>query len=116
MTLRETQQQFALAVADLIIAAHTMGYDVVGGEWWRHPVTAKHNAETGAGIKDSLHCICLAIDLNLFMNGVYLTKTEDYRALGEWWEEYGEKNDMPLRWGGRFNDGGHFSYEHDGRK
>jgi hypothetical protein len=64
------------------------------------------------GILMSNHRIGLAEDFNLFKNGNYLTKTEDWKIIGEWWEKL-----HPLcRWGGRFNDGNHFSLEHEGRK
>jgi hypothetical protein len=42
-------------------------------------------------------------------------ETKDYELLGEWWE--GQSTDtFTLAWGGRFNDGNHFSMEHDGKK
>jgi hypothetical protein len=64
------------------------------------------------GILMSNHRIGLAEDYNLFKDGVYLTKTEDWTEIGEWWEKL-----HPLcRWGGRFSDGNHFSLEHEGRK
>jgi hypothetical protein len=65
----------------------------------------------GSGIRESLHCERLAIDLMLFINGVYQTQTEAYRPLGEKWESLGGT------WGGRFStpDGDHFSIAHEGR-
>jgi hypothetical protein len=36
--------------------------------------------------------------------------------VGEWWEQRGAELGIPLRWGGRFNDGNHFSFEWQGRK
>lgn len=59
---------------------------------------------------NSLHYIGLAIDLNLFKNGEYLKDTNDHKELGEFWESLGGS------WGGRFNDGNHYSLEHNGRK
>jgi hypothetical protein len=52
----------------------------------------------------------LAIDLNLFKGGVYQTSSEAHRPLGEWWEKQGGC------WGGRWNDGNHYSFEHNGCK
>jgi len=46
----------------------------------------------------------LAIDLNLFKDGEYLTDTEDHRFLGEFWESLGGT------WGGRWDDGNHYSW------
>jgi hypothetical protein len=59
--------------------------------------------------RTSLHCDRLAIDINLFINGELQKQTEAYRPLGEEWERLGGT------WGGRFNDGGHFSIAHEGR-
>jgi hypothetical protein len=50
------------------------------------------------------------LDLNLFKDGKYLALTEDHKPLGEWWESQGGA------WGGRFNDGNHYSLEHEGIK
>jgi hypothetical protein len=49
----------------------------------------------------------LAIDINLFKDGVYLESTEHHRQLGEWWEAQGGT------WGGRFKqpDGNHYQYK-----
>ena len=111
MTLSEKQALFAHHVARLIFEAFDRGYTVTFGEAWRHPHTAEINAREGRGIANSLHSDRLAIDLNLFKDGKYLTSTEDHRELGEWWEEQ-----HPFaRWGGRFNDGNHYSFEHGGR-
>jgi hypothetical protein len=52
----------------------------------------------------SFHYMRLAIDLNLFWKGTYLTETADYEVLGEYWESLGGT------WGGRFDDGNHFSW------
>jgi len=60
-----------------------------------------------------LHPLRLAQDLNLFRKGVWLTRTEDHRELGEWWERL----DPVCRWGGRFSrpDGNHYSHAWEGR-
>lgn len=47
-------------------------------------------------VKHSKHQDRLAIDLNLFIKGRYITDPERYRPLGEFWECLGG------RWGGRF--------------
>jgi hypothetical protein len=114
MTLREKQSTFALLVAQLLLTADDLGYQVTLGEAWRSAKEAARLAATGAGIAKSLHCDRLAIDLNLFKNGVYLRKTEDYAELGAWWKK---QHDL-ARWGGDFprKDGNHFSLTHGGRK
>lgn len=111
-TLRQKQSRFVRMVAKLIEFASENGYELTFGEALRTPQQAQLNAESGAGISNSLHLIRLAIDFNLFKNGIYLTKTEDHRPLGEFWESIGGT------WGGRFRrpDGNHYSLEHNGVK
>jgi hypothetical protein len=111
MTLRQRQSRFALMVASLIQQAYAMGYEVTLAEAWRPPAQAELMASQGKGIKDSLHINRLAIDLNLFKDGVYLSSTEAHRPLGEWWEKQHED----CRWGGRFKDGNHYSMTYQGR-
>lgn len=103
----------------LLDHAHGLGYTVRGGELWRTPEQAARNAATGKGIANSLHVEKLAIDLNLFRNGKFLTRSEDHKPLGEFWESL----HVLCCWGGRFRDrngnpkpdGNHYSIRHDGR-
>ena len=111
MTLSEKQQLFVSLIAQLIMWANDKGYRLTFGEAYRTPEQAKLNTKSGAGIANSLHTQRLAVDFNLFVNGEYKTKTEDYLPLGEYWESLGGS------WGGRFKsrpDGNHFSLEHNG--
>ncbi|MTC70022.1 MULTISPECIES: M15 family metallopeptidase [Providencia] len=110
MTLGEKQRKFTRMLADLIIFAYDKGYAISLGEAERTPECAALNAKKGTGIKNSLHTMRLAVDLNLFKDGVYLSKTTDHQLLGEYWESIGGT------WGGRFNDGNHYSLEHNGVK
>ena len=113
-SLRVKQSRFVKLVAKLIAFADSKGYQLTFGEAWRTPEQAKLNAEKGIGIANSLHTERLAIDFNLFKDGVWLNKTEDFLELGEYWESL----DKDTCWGGRFSkpDGCHFSIEHNGRK
>jgi hypothetical protein len=63
-------------------------------------------------MKNSLHYDGLAMDIDLFKDGKYLTSTEDHRRFGEFWERL----DKDCCWGGRFNDGNHYSVTMEGRK
>jgi hypothetical protein len=111
MTLGEKQELFAFLLPRLLDQAHALGFKCRMGECWRPPETAALYAQQGKGISNSVHTIKLAVDLLLFRAGAYLTNSEDYRTLGEWWESL-----HPLcRWGGRFRDGNHFSLTHEGR-
>jgi len=117
-TLFEKQCHFSRLVALLILKAAQEGYGVTLGEAYRTPEQAKLNAQKGSGIANSLHIQRLAIDLQLFKNGVYLSKTEEYQKLGEYWESLASPG-LNCTWGGRFKsrpDGGHFSIEHNGVK
>ncbi|HGE6896530.1 TPA: M15 family metallopeptidase [Serratia marcescens] len=113
MTLSEKQQLFTALIGQLITWAGDHGYRLTFGEAYRTPEQAARNAKTGTGIANSLHTQRLAVDFNLFINGVYQTQTEAYTPLGEYWESLGGA------WGGRFKDrpdGNHFSLAHDGRR
>lgn len=112
MTLSQQQRLFTQLVGQLIERAYAMGYELTFGEAHRTQEQAALNARKGKGIRNSLHCDRLAVDLNLFINGKYVSDGDKHRPLGEWWEER-----HPLcRWGGRFHDGNHYSMEYQGRK
>ena len=114
MTLRQRQVLFAQLLARLIQQAGAMGYEVTLGECWRSPAEAARLAGTGAGIARSLHCDRLAVDLNLFWEGAFLTQTEQYAKLGAWWKA----QHPDCRWGGDFHarpDGNHYSLTYLGR-
>jgi hypothetical protein len=110
MTLGEKQRKFTRMIADLIWWAYAHGFELTFAEAYRTPEQAALNAKAGKGISNSLHLDRLAVDFNLFKDGAFLTSTEDHRPLGEYWESIGGT------WGGRFNDGNHYSLEHGGRK
>lgn len=71
------------------------------------------------GIRTTLHGNGLAGDLLLFLHGKYLKETKDYSTLGKHWEGYSgfyDSEELTFIWGGRFQDGGHFSIAHAGRR
>jgi len=112
MTLREKQSLFVRLIGLLIAEAYERGYELTFGEAWRTPEQARANAAAGKGIANSLHIDRLAVDMNLFKDGQFLSDSASHQPLGEWWEKL-----HPLcRWGGRFRDGNHYSLEHEGRK
>jgi len=78
----------------LIGYANLLGYGLTFGDAY---------ATTGH-IKNSFHGKRLAVDFNLFIDGVYQETTEAHEPLGLYWELIGGT------WGGRFNDGNHYSY------
>lgn len=112
LTLGQKQRLFVQLVGRLIAWAYANGYELTFGEALRTQAQATANAASGKGISNSLHLIKLAIDLNLFREGLYLKDTPLYEPLGLYWESL-----HPLcAWGGRFGDGNHFSITHGGRK
>lgn len=113
MNLAQKQRAFTLRISQLIAALYRAGYEVTLGEAWRPPETARLYAQGGKGIANSLHCSRLAIDLNLFKAGTFLTKTDDYKEAGELWEALSTP-DAECVWGGTFGDGNHFSISHNG--
>lgn len=115
LSLRDKQSIFVREVASLIIYAGSLGYELTFGECYRSKEEAERLANADKGIKNSLHTVRLAIDLNLFKGGKFLTSSEAYRILGEYWEKK-TVDGLQFCWGGRFNDGNHFSIAHAGRK
>lgn len=102
-TLREKQSRFVSMVAELIQFAYSHGYELTFGDAYR-------DERCTYGQPFSLHRKRLAVDLNLFHNGKWLKNTKDHEPLGLFWESIGGT------WGGRFNDGNHYSVEHGGFK
>lgn len=108
MTTRQKQSLLVRLFAQLVLYAETQGYEMAIGYWTR---SSEENARVG-GHPQSLHLWKLAVDVDLFRNGRYLSSTESHRQLGEFWESL-----HPLcRWGGKWGDGNHYSIEHGGRK
>lgn len=115
MKLGQLQEEFAIAFANLIVEAYKRGYRVRLGDTFRDPRVFGHMGEKNEGAygrKNSLHKLKLAGDLNLFKDGEFLEETDDHQELGEWWElTYAE---FGASWGGRFNDGNHYSFKYRG--
>lgn len=95
----------------LLDHVHSLGFEIRGGDLFRDPrVFGAVGERKGYGHPKSAHKLKLAIDLNLFWKGQFLTDSESHRPIGEWWEAQ-----HPLcRWGGRFSDGNHYSITHNG--
>lgn len=111
MTLLQKQQEFVLMISQLIQFAYQNGYRLTVGDAYRDPrLHGDVGVKKGYGHPKSAHKQRLAIDLNLFKDGKYLDKTEDHKVLGEYWESLGGS------WGGRFEDGNHYSLEWNGIK
>lgn len=114
MTLGQKQRLFAKLVAQLIQHAYAQGYELTLGDAYRDPrVHGDVGVKKSYSSANSVHKQRLAIDLNLFKDGQYLTTTEAHKPLGQFW-----KSLHPLcHWGGDFStpDGNHYSMTHEGR-
>jgi len=108
MSLRQKQSRFVFKVAELIIQAKDLGYQVTLGDGYRDPRLFKMTEPHPYSSPSSRHTMRLAVDLNLFVKRkcrwTYCEDTEDYTELGEYWESLGGI------WGGRFDDGNHFEW------
>lgn len=120
MTLRQKQSLFARLIAHLIAHIYAKGWEVTLAD-------GNVDARVGHSAR-SLHYERLAQDLNLFIDGEYISdgKHWAWHELGRFWESLN-----PLcRWGGRFGggeapekqggtftgkDSNHFSLYHAGR-
>lgn|SRR3990167_3025652 len=116
-TLLELQQTFSLLVGRLICEVYKRGVRLTFGETWRTPDQAELNAIQGKGIRNSLHCDRLAIDLNFFKEDKLLEKFDEIEQFGIYWKSLSTPG-AECHWGGDFKsrDLGHFSIGHAGRK
>lgn len=113
-TLRQKQSRFARSVPLLLQYMTARGYEYTLGEVWRTQAQANANAASGAGISNSLHLERLAIDVNLFKDGIYLADGKDHAPFGAFWKSLG----ADYAWGGDFSkpDPNHYSISYAGRK
>lgn len=116
MSLREKQSVFIQNVIELIGWAFDNGFELTIGEALRTPeqqllyfegysikkigselrlVKTSRKTKTMA----SSHLNKLAIDLNLFIDGVYQTENAAYKPLAEYWKSLNENNVAGYDWG-----------------
>lgn len=139
MTLGDKQRLFHRLSIELQVWALARGYEFTYGEAFRTDEQAEINnigpqareavaklierffPKLAARLRNNgkvdsppytVHQDRLALDLNLFVGGVYMATSEAWREIGEKWESMHEL----CRWGGRFGDGNHISFEHNGVK
>ena len=109
MSLGGEQRRFTFMVGLLIKWAYENGYELTFGDAYRDPrVFGRTGDKKGYGRSKSNHKLRLAVDFNLFIDGKFQTTTEAHEPLGIYWESLGGS------WGGRFNDGNHYSLENNG--
>lgn len=108
MPIGTLQRRFTLLIGQLICWAYENGYELTGGEWARTKEQQALYVKQGKSkTMSSRHLQRLAMDFNLFQDGKYLQRTEEYRPLGDYWKSL----DPRCIWGGdwkSFPDGNHF--------
>jgi hypothetical protein len=97
MTIRQRQSIFVPNVAKLITFAYEQGYELTFGEAFRTVEQQQIYFDTGRSkTMNSRHLLKLAVDFNLFKNGILLNEPIDYKPLGDYWESLHSDNG----WGG----------------
>jgi hypothetical protein len=105
MTLSEKQKIFTFNIAKLITEAYRQGYELTFGEVFRTPEQQKIYFDTGRSkTMNSRHLDRLAVDFNIFKDGVLLfnnpaTRNAEIQSclpLGEYWISLNTDN----VWGG----------------
>ena len=113
MKLGDAQREFTRDVADLIDFIYESGYECTFGDAFRdHRSHGEQGEKKAYGRATSAHKQRLAIDLNLFKDGIFLRHTEAHRIFGEMWKGMHPEH----RWGGDFSkpDGNHYARRHWG--
>lgn len=114
-SFRQKRSRFSQSVPLLLNFMTLRGYQYTLGQVERTQAEASANAAAGKGIAKSLHLEGLAVDINLFRDGVYLGDSTAHLIFGQFWKSLWPD----CRWGGDFKpipDGNHYSIEHEGRK
>lgn len=105
-SLRPLQTQFAKELACLIEFAHSLpGYELTMGECWRpEEMQALYLADGRSKVRRSLHQDRLAVDINVFINGVWRTDREAFKPLANYWKSLDpEKNVSGYDWNWDYN-------------
>ena len=107
MTLHDQQAHFSQMFAQLVLHAFASGYEAVINEVARTPEQQQLYVQQGKSkTLKSLHLQRLAGDLLLFKDGTYLTRKDDYAALGAYWKQLDPEHNG---WGGDWGwDANHF--------
>lgn len=91
MSLSKRQQKFTVAIAELILYADSLGYKLTFGDAYRdHRLHGAPNVKKGYGHPKSKHKYRLAVDFNLFVDGVYIQDSTHaaWGVLHQYWETH----------------------------
>jgi hypothetical protein len=118
--LAQKQALFARLMAQLTLWIFDQGWELTlsdGGVTLQRKVELQDGTRVKAIDREhregSLHYVRLAQDVNLFVDGEYITDGSHpaYQMIGRRWKGM----DSLARWGGDFGDANHFSLAHDGK-
>ena len=110
MTLGDKQRAFTRMIADLIQYAYNSNFELTFGDAYRDPrLHGNFGDRVGYSASNSLHKLRLAIDLNLFVDGEYITdgNHKAWGLLHNYWKSLGGSIGIK-------GDENHFSLEHKG--
>ena len=116
-SLRSAQSLLVRSLGKLIAYATCRGYELTLGEAYIQTPRKTRDGdfvEDGVHMPSSLHYTRLAIDLNLFVGGEYVSDGQSFAwiDLGDFWEAL----DPACSWGGHFHDANHLSVTFGDRK
>jgi hypothetical protein len=116
-TLRSKQSLLVQCLGKFIAYAYERGYELTLGEGYIQTPRRERGGQwmqDGVHMPSSLHYSRLAIDINLFVRGEYITDSQNFAwvDLGNFWEGL----DPACCWGGHWHDGNHLSVTWGGRK
>lgn len=109
-SLSQKQRAFTRMICDLIQFAYEQGYELTVGDFYRNPsVHGAFGEKKSYSSAKSVHKLRLAGDLNLWVDGEYITSSEHpaWDALHEYWESIGGARRIK-------SDSNHFSMSHRG--
>lgn len=109
-TLGQLQREFSLCLAKLILHIYDSGYQVSMAEGYVADTDRKDGDYDGPHRHDGGHYKRIAQDLNVFKDGVWLSKGTEpiWRQLGKFWEAI----HPDARWDP--TDPNHFGLKHKG--
>ncbi len=100
MGLRAKQSIFLKNVAKLILWAFENGFELTAGEMHRTQEQQDFYFKDGKSkVRKSPHQQRLAVDLNLFIDGKYITSNKGFKPLADYWKSLHPDNVAGYDWG-----------------
>ncbi len=113
MKLSEKQRLFTKLQAEFVTWCFEQGYELTDGDAYRDGRShGEFGEKKGYSAAKSVHKVRLARDYNLRVNNKYISDGSHpaWYEMGLKWESMHKL----ARWGGRFKDSNHFSFEYQG--